>query len=344
MKKISILSVFVPLLAFTLIALVLVQPVDAVSKRRARVLGASTSSSIQMPATPEGPGLILPDSPLFFLDNLKQNTRLLFAITSEEKAKVHASIAGERLAELRFMLAKNNKEAIRTAIQGVSDNLVKAAENVAQMQFSGKDASLLAKEVNQEIKTKQDAMDILESKADGELKLQVAAAQESLMDAKVRVEDSLPAHELAKEIQEDLNREAQRDAIDASTSAQELRDDLEELTIEASSAAKNSLKNRELVLRKAIEEKNEALQKVEERKFELEKRKQEKILELNGKAAQEIREIVEKAKKAAEVFQNTQEKITAVKNQTAESLALTNSNAGSTVSSSNKSTKTESEK
>ena len=75
-------------------------------------ISADTLQNLQIPSTSEGPGLILPDSPLFFLDQLKQEFRLFLVFTPEAKAKIHASIAGERMAELRFMVQKNSKRGI----------------------------------------------------------------------------------------------------------------------------------------------------------------------------------------------------------------------------------------
>lgn len=298
-------------LAFFL--LTLASPTFA-SKRSRRVLGASTSN-LQMPPTTEGPGLLLPDSPFYFLDNLKQNTRLFLAFTPEQKAKIHSDIAGERLAELRFMLAKNHKNGVRTALQGVSDNLQNAANDVSQVQLSGRDTSKLAREINDKIKAKQETLDILDSQATGEIEALLKATDESLMIAKIKTEDALSQDELEKEIQDDLNRDIEKEINDASDSADELREDLDELNQEASNAAKNSLKRREDALKKAIEAKNEILKQLEERRFEIEKKKQEKILELNKDAAEEVRQVVEKAQKAANAIQAVQQEANQIKNQ-----------------------------
>ncbi|MDO8639496.1 MAG: hypothetical protein Q7R53_01090, partial [bacterium] len=50
---------------FFVFLLIIIRPVSA--DYRSRVLGASTVSGLEIPPTIEGPGLILPDSPLFFL-------------------------------------------------------------------------------------------------------------------------------------------------------------------------------------------------------------------------------------------------------------------------------------
>lgn len=177
------------------------------------VLGASDTKNLSFPPTAEGPGFVLPDSPLFFLDLLKQQTRLVLAFTPEQKAKVHASVAGERLAELQFMLAKDNAEGIRIALFGVSDNFKKSAENLTKAKLSGRNISLLAKSLNDSIREKREKLAVLEKKATGELKAQVQAAREALKVAKVNVEDSLPADLLVNEMIDDLSLEI-TEAID----------------------------------------------------------------------------------------------------------------------------------
>lgn len=293
--------------------LVAISPASA--NHRSRVLGDSTQT-LSMPPTVEGPGLILPDSPLFFLDQLKQNVRLLLALTSEDKAKVHTDIAGERLAELRFMLAKNNKAGIRTGLEGISDNLQSAAGQLSQAKFSGRNVSDLAKKINQSIKRKQAVLDLLETQAQGEIGVRVRAANEALTVSKITVEDALPEDELENEIRDDLSRQLDKNVRKTSDLAGQLRDDLDELNKQASEAAKKALRKREEALKKAIEEKNEVLKKLEERLLSVERKRQEKLLELNKEAAAEINEIVQRAQKAALRLETVQQETAELRNAT----------------------------
>ncbi len=302
-KKIAVYSLL-------LLFLSLIFSRSAYSHHRQQVLGDSTSfATPQIPPTTEGPGLILPDSPLFFLDELKQNIRLFFAFSPEDKAKIHTAIAGERLAELRLMLLKNNPDAIKTDLNGVSVNLGKAANNIVQAQLTGRNIKDLAKIVNDDIRRKQETLDILEAESDGELKALVVSAQSSILESKVKVEDSLSENELKNEIRDDLNRQIEKRVHEASNSTRELFRDLDELKREASKSASRSLKNRENALKKAIEERNEALAKVEEKLLENERKRQDKLLEVQEKVAGEAREAVGKAQEAAKKFQKTQEEI-----------------------------------
>lgn len=276
---------------------------SSVFAREKSVLGLATSSDLQMPPTVEGPGLILPDSPLFFLDQLKQNTRLLLAFTPEAKAKIHADIAGERMAELRFMLTKSNGSGIKITLSGVSDNLKSASRELSMARLSGKNVSALAKSINENIKRKQQGLDALESQVgESEFKTQVLATLQGIEEAKAEVEDALPQDELENEIRDGLNRKLARQVDAASDSAQQLRIDLLELERQATEASNKSLRRREEALRQAIAARNEALLKVEQRLLENERKKQEKLLEVQQKVAAQAKEAVEKAREAAIKF------------------------------------------
>lgn len=182
-------------------------PKGVVATHLQDVLGDTTTSiNPQIPPTVGGPGLLLPDSPLFFLDQAKQEVRVALSFTPEARAKIYADVASERLAELRFMLAKNDKKAIRVALEGVYDNFQNAAEELDQAQLSGRSITDLSKQINDLIHEHQKALDSLESRATGLLKSQVAVAQKSLLISKVSIEEHLKAEDLAEEVRYDLGR------------------------------------------------------------------------------------------------------------------------------------------
>lgn len=298
--------------------ILLVSPTPALAYRHQilnDVLGVSTASALpQIDPTAEGPGLILPDSPFFFLDQWKQDVRLFLAFSPEAKAQVHTQIAGERLAELRFMLAKNNVQASTFDLQAISDNLRQAAANVSQAQFAGRDVTLLAKQVNDNIKAKQKTLDSLETESTGTLKLEAKQTQQSLFESKVEVEDSLPEDQLENEVKDDLARRISERVDDASESAKLLKSDLAELEKQASEAAKSSLDRRQEALKKAIEKKNEALKKTEEKLLEAEKTRQEKLFEAQQKAAEQAQEALQNAQNAAIGFQKAQQALEQMRN------------------------------
>ena len=201
------------------------------------VLGVVSAEPLSIPPTSSGPGLVLPDSPLFFLDTLKQEFRLFLAFTSEQKAKIHNSVAGERIAELRVMLVKDNAAGIRTALQGVSDNLKAASEDLAEAKLTGRNITLLAEEINTSIREKQKTLSVLESQATGEIKAQVVVAREALKVAKVNVEGNLPADLLVNETIDDLNQQIGDSINSASQSGTEINRAINVLTNLASKSA-----------------------------------------------------------------------------------------------------------
>jgi hypothetical protein len=201
------------------------------------VLGVASPETLSIPSTAEGPGFVLPDSPLFFLDRIKQGFRLLLAFTPEQKAKIHNGITGERLAELRIMLVKNNIQGVRVALQGISDNSKAASEDLADAKLAGRNIDLLAKAINDSIKEKQKTLSELILQAKGEIKAQVIATKEALKIAKVKTEESLPRNLMVNETIDDLNQQIYDSIDSASLSAGELNRAMNALNKISSNAA-----------------------------------------------------------------------------------------------------------
>jgi hypothetical protein len=228
----------------------------AYANHREDVLGVNSAAALSIPPTTEGPGLVLPDSPLYFVDQVKQGFRLLLAFTPEQKATIRNAIAGERLAELRIMLAKNNVSGIRTALQGLADNLKAASENLTDAKLTGRNIDLLAKSINDSIKDKQKILTDLGGQATGEMRAQVTAAKEALKIAKVRTEENLPTDLLVNETIDDLYQQIGDNVGSASLSAAEINRAIDVLTRLASQAAQeNQLARREALIN-AINVKN----------------------------------------------------------------------------------------
>lgn len=237
-------------------AIVVLSSNQVLANHQEDVLGVASEEVLSIPPTAEGPGLVLPDSPLFFLDRIKQEFRLLLAFTPEQKATIHNAIAGERLAELQIMLAKSNVSGIRTALQGVSDNLKGASKDLANAKLTGRNINLLAKEINDSIKEKQQVLSGLEQQANGEIKAQVTAAREALKIAKVQAEENLPADLLMNETIDDLNQEIGDNVSRARFSATGINRAIEVLTRLASEAAVKNQPARQAALIHAIDVKN----------------------------------------------------------------------------------------
>ncbi len=296
--------------------LVWVAPKPAFSHHQERVLGDSTSSpQIVFPPVTAGAGFILPDSPLFFLDEMFQEVRMLLAFTPEKRAKTRALIAGERLAELRIMFARNNSDGVTIALSKLTEQISSMSTNLSDAASSGKNLSVLAKEINEEIKTQRKVLGILENQTDGVLKLQLKVARKALKIAKVKIEDELAENELENEIEDDVDDEIEEAVEEASGSAKKLDHAIDVLSRLASEAAVKQQTRREEALRHAIEVKNEAFKKQQERKLEEESKKHKKIIEAQKKAHEKAREAIEKAQKAVAEFKEANDDVEELKGE-----------------------------
>ncbi|HEX7041757.1 MAG TPA: DUF5667 domain-containing protein [Patescibacteria group bacterium] len=206
---------------------------------RQGVLGLN-ANNLSLPPTSEGPGYIMPDSPLYFLDNLKQQIRLSFAFTPQAKAKVYASIAGERLAELRFELLKNNTNAAEVALNGVRENTKLAALSLDDARQTGVDVEGQAKDLNLQIKQHLISLDALALESTGEMRAAVSYTTQTMADAKALVESGMQKDLAVNEAKDDLSREIALNFVEASNSATQLRQDLDLLQKQASQDAQKS--------------------------------------------------------------------------------------------------------
>jgi len=295
---------------------VLFSPKAVDAHHKAQVLGDTTvSSQLVFPPVTSGQGFILPDSPLFFLDQFSQQVKLLFAFSSEQRAKVRAQIAGERLAELRIMLERQNPEGINTALSQLTKEVGFAAKDLSDAAAQGANVKLLAKQINEDIKFQRKLLNIVADQTSGVLRRQLKTARQALKEAKVEVEDELPEDELENEIEEGLADEVKNEVEDASESAKTVERALSELQKEANKARAKALRRREEAIEKAIEARDEALKKIEEKLLEAEEKKQEKLLKVQEKAAEKAREAVQKAQEAAHGFQTARDAINRILNQ-----------------------------
>jgi len=265
---------------------------------RPQVLGLTTQQII-MPPTSEGPGYILPDSPLYFLDKLKQKIRILFAFTSLQKAQVYSSIAGERIAETRVELANGNIPAAEIALDGLKKNTRSSADEFAKAKFAGSNVVATAVVLNRTIAERQKLLDVAEQAATGELKAEIGVVQAAFSDAKGVIEEGLPADELANAVRDDLTRDAGRFAIGTSNAAAMLRISLDVLQQQATIAAKENLTKRQDALKQAIAANNKALQTVEQQNLDLEKQKEALSQALQAQAENQAQDVEDRAKQVA---------------------------------------------
>lgn len=309
----------------------MVSPVSA--NHTKDVLGDSISpSDIDFPQISSGPGFFLPDSPLYFIDNIAQGVKVAFAFTPERKAQIRSQIAGERLAELRVMLERNDEKGIETALSNFTKESDLAADAISDAgATSKKDIRPLAKELNTTIKSHRKVLKDLEKQTSGELQLRLKASRESLRKAKIAVEDELPEDELEKEMQDNIDDIIEDQVDEASKSARGLDRAISVLERLASQAAEKNQPAREAALRRAIEKKEAKIESKEQRQLERELRKKEKRLETSEKAIREARETVRNAQEAAMRFKQAKEEALAIENELDEeeaNVASTDNNRG----------------
>lgn len=299
---------------FLLIAfIVTTEPVLAHHKQR--VLGESTQTSeLVVPPVTSGTGYILPDSPLFLVDRTFQAVRLVTAFSAERRAKVHNQIAGERLAELRVMLDRNNQDAVAVVLADISSEMNGAARELSLASAEGKDTKALARSLNDTIKAQREFLASLQTQTTGSLELAVKTARRALQEAKVEVEDNLPEEELAKEIEEGLNAEIADRTTDAASATDELEIVLTALEKEASEAARKAIAQKETDLAVAMKSGDEKVQKEQELALRREKSKQEILLRVHREVASEARASIKNAKQAVAQVKKAQQTAQQVKN------------------------------
>ena len=296
----------ITLLLFTLFFLL---TAASYAHHKKAVLGESTSSSeLDFPPVTAGPGLILPDSPFYFLDKVKQQIRLLITLSPKERAQVHSQIAGERLAELRIMLSRNNTEGINIALGELENETNLASDELFDADAQGQDVDELSKEINNVLKSHRDILDSLEEQATGVLQLRLALAKLAVKEAKNKAEDTLPETELENEIYDSLNHELEDSLHDAKNSTLTLTRVLEKLQQQASDSAKQNLRRREEALKRAIANQDkslstqqELLKKLEERRSELILKSQERALEKTRQATENLDVVEDEIEDAAEI-------------------------------------------
>lgn len=283
------------------------------AQRKSQVLGTATPSSevVFPPISTAGPGNFLPDSPLFFLDKTYQFLRLATTHNPLKKSRMHTQIAGERLAELRIMFERNNEDAITETLHLLSKELNRAATKLSEAQAEGQSVEQDAITLNQLIKDYRDLLRQLEEQTDHTLTLKLKTARQSLLEAKLEVEDNLPSHELEKEIAQDLSSEIIAEVDDTQESLQRLKDYLATLKEHREQARIRNQTNREEVLQEAIDEiENSLRERGIDPDEESEENSLDEAIESTETAEEEvsrIKEIVEEGKEAAQTYPTTEQ-------------------------------------
>lgn len=293
---------FVVLLASFLLLFLTAFPAFAHHKE-GRVLGDATQAAqISFSEVTAGPGVILPSSPLFFIDKIYQQVRLILATTPEAKAKVRADVIGERMAEVRVMILRDNEKGLNQALQNLTEESDQAAEDLSNQANSGKNVEEAAKTLNETIKQEKEVLNSLSEHSAGSLGFTFRSAGEKVKNHKIEVEDQLPAELLQREIENELEDEIEDKSTEATKLTLKIERNVNELEKRASDAATKLEKKRLEAIKKAIEARNQELRRRHELLLKLERKKQEEL-----KKRQEM--LREKAKKAAKATSELEEEI-----------------------------------
>ena len=171
------------------------------------VLGTKTfSSRIDLPVN-EGPGLLLPTSPLYFADLWRDNLTLWYSrINGVGEAREHLRIAGERISEVKILLGNKNgnTKGLDIALANIAEHVNGAKEALKQEKNGGKNVEQLAVDLNSIIDNQQKALDILARASDSKAAYKIASLLESISEDEIEIEDEMPQALLASEIEDEL--------------------------------------------------------------------------------------------------------------------------------------------
>jgi|GEM_PF-5095161 len=258
------------------------------------VLGEETKADVTYPPVPWGSGYILPDNPLYKVDNAFQSLRLLLAFTPERRAMVRSLIMGERAAEARVMNSRGNTAAMYTALDGLVVQANASASDLNEAASRGRDVTTLAKSINDMVKFHRDVLrDVAAQSGDAD-SLRLESLNQELLVAKLHIEDNLKEDVLSSEIESDLEDEIETRVLGVETQAGKLEDRLNRFDRLASRAAEQKAKQEELKVKK------DALKDKKQKMLEDLKARQKKLQEERMKRLQEAKDAAKKAREAAQ--------------------------------------------
>lgn len=294
-----------------------IAPVSA--HHREEVLGFSTAATdIVFPPVSAGPGYFLPDSPLYMLDKAFQSLRLAIAFTPERRVEVRKLIMGERLAELRVMTERGNESAIQAVLHEMANEANNAASDLADAEARGKDVAQLAKDTNDLMRLHRETLRAVAAQADAALALEIESARQSILVAKMYVEDQLSEQELAEAIQNDLEDEIDTQVLAAETSVKKLEHRLDHLdkvtkspkeemepeitpkptpTLDELRKRKKEIQDRRQKLLEAIKERKKKARDNQKRKMEETRKKAHEL----RKKLEELRKAIKEAKNGGDL-------------------------------------------
>ncbi len=293
-----------------LLALFSLSPSFAAAYHQHEVLGDTIveARDIDFPQVTSGPGVILPDSPLYSLDKFYQYLRTILVFSAENKAKLHMQIAGERLAELRVATFRNNQYAITIALNELVSESHQAARELLDAAAQGKDIDDLAQEINSTLNHYREIVrHVADQAGDTGYGKQLAAADDFLLEAKLMAGEVLPAESLEDEIAMLVEEDFDQAVLGVSSSAAKLEKKLELYQKMASKAAEKraqALKKREEALQK-VKQQKEKIKAEQEKRLQQQKERLEQLKKQREAQLEMVRKAVKEAQEAAKKYRQT---------------------------------------
>lgn len=273
------------------------------------VLGDTIEArDIDFPQITSGPGIILPDSPLYSLDKVYQYLRTILVFSAENKAKLHTQIAGERLAELRVATSRNNQYAMTIALNELVSESYQAARELLDAAAQGKNVDELAQEINSTLNSyRKIVRDVAEQAGDTGYGKQLAAAADFLLEAKLIAGEVLPAESYEDEIALLLEEDLDQAVLGVSSSAAKLEKKIELYQKMASRAAEKraqALKKRKEAW-KRMKQQKEKIKIEQEKRLEQQKSRLEELKKQREAQLEMVRKTIKEAQEAAKKYKQT---------------------------------------
>ena len=207
---------------------------------------------------------ITPESPFYFLDTLGEALQEFFRFSPEGKAKLQITFAAERISEIKVVLETKGVEAkgLDVAQSRLRAHLAKAAAILSKEKGKGKDVSVLAQELDENLKAPKSllAQSLKEQKR--ELKQQEDQLKTQLKEAH-RAGDAAQEEAIAAQLGQ---VKAQLELLELKEEDIEEALEAEEEKIEEEMEAQHKAKE---AIEEAEEEKQEVLEEAEEEGVEL---------------------------------------------------------------------------
>ncbi len=214
MSRLLLISGFV-------LTILLIVPIQA-QARHGRVLGTEADNLQVDLATTQGPGLLMPSSPLYFIDLWRDNfTLFLSSFDKEAQAKLHLKIAGERISEVKMTLEGKevNARGLDIALSSITENINGAASSLKAQKNKGKNVEKLAGELNNIIDAQQISLRVIAKAHGDEVRLKIKAVQKAIDTDEIEIEDELSEDELDREVEDELEEQIEDERKEASSSA-----------------------------------------------------------------------------------------------------------------------------